>query len=153
MVVYRRPVWVNSWDWTSSAWKRALKTPVSVSFKTPWRAFRSTRSVSWTPSMYWEAAWSKQFPSPIDTHRGGRQKHMILVLRAVDFVHGTQTSKNCAGAHAHAHANAVCTQHTQQTIAVCAHTSVTKVWGFPSRRVSCRTIWCLNYWLYDPHMS
>lgn len=133
--MYRSPVWVNSWDCTSSAWKRARNTPVSVSFKTPWRAFRSTRSVSWTPSMYWEAAWSKQFPSPIDTHRRGRHKHMILVLRVVDFVHRTQTFKI---EHA---------QHTQQTIAMCTHTSETKVWGFPSRRVSCCSIWCLHYYM------
>lgn len=79
MVVYRSPVWVNSWDWSSSAWKRARKTPVSVSFNTPWRAFRSTRSVSWTPSMYWEAAWSKQFPSPVKTHRWDRETHTMLV--------------------------------------------------------------------------
>lgn len=80
MVVYRSPVCVNSWDWSSSAWKRALKTPVSVSFKTLWRAFRSTRSVSWTPSMYWEAAWSKQFPSPVDRKRG-KQDHIALAKR------------------------------------------------------------------------
>lgn len=72
MVVYLSPVCVNSCDCSSSAWKRALNTAVSVSFRTPWRAFRSTRSVSWTPSMYWEAACSKQFPSPADTNHTQR---------------------------------------------------------------------------------